>query len=46
VWIETPVSDNFDLLTGNGLFPSDCIVTIIDNYIKFSKYCFQFRRVG
>jgi hypothetical protein len=34
VWFEIPGSDNVNLLIGNHYFPSDCSVTIIDNYLN------------
>jgi hypothetical protein len=35
VWIEMPVSDNFNLLLGNHYFVPDSNFTDIDNYLKF-----------
>jgi hypothetical protein len=35
VWIEIPVTDNFNLLIGNRYFPPDCNVAIIANYFKY-----------
>jgi hypothetical protein len=37
VWIEIPVSDNFSLLIGDHYFPTDCNVTITDNYFKIFR---------
>jgi hypothetical protein len=39
VWIEIPVSDNFNLIVGNQHFPPDCNVTIIDNNLNFLTKC-------